>query len=73
MDLFRAGSDTTANSLAWSIQYLVKYPQIQEELRQEIDDKVGDQVFRREDKRLLVKTVAFVYEVMRVANIGENC
>ena len=38
VDIFRAGSDSVATSLAWSIQYLVKYPDLQEQLRQEMDE-----------------------------------
>lgn len=37
LDLFRAGSDTTATSISWATLYLVKFPDIQEALREEID------------------------------------
>ena len=37
MTMLLAGEDTTANSLAWVIYFLVKHPDIQDQLRTEID------------------------------------
>ena len=42
MDLFRAGTDTTANTLAWSMYYLVKDQDMQRQLREEIDEVTPD-------------------------------
>lgn len=35
-DLFKAGSDTVSASLTWCIQYLIKYPELQDDIHQEI-------------------------------------
>ena len=37
MDLFSAGSETTATTLSWAILYLILYPEVQDKLYQEID------------------------------------
>ena len=38
LDLFRAGTDTTATTLTWAIMYLVQHPDTQSLLREEIDE-----------------------------------
>ena len=38
MDLFRAGTDTTATTLSWSFMYLAKHQDIQKQVREEIDE-----------------------------------
>jgi len=43
LDLFRGGTDTTAAILSWCILYLMKFPEIQEELQSEIDE-VGNAI-----------------------------
>jgi len=37
LDLFRAGTETTAGALVWIVQYLMKHPDIQREIQKEID------------------------------------
>jgi len=41
-DLFEAGSETTASTLYWSFLCLIHYPQVQEKLRKEILDVIGE-------------------------------
>lgn len=41
MTLLLAGEDTTANTLAWMMHFLALHPQVQEELRREVDGVVG--------------------------------
>ena len=36
-----AGFDTTANLLMWSAYYLALYPELQNDIKQEIDDILG--------------------------------
>ena len=36
MDLFIAGTETTATALTWAMLYMIKYPEVQEKCRDEI-------------------------------------
>ncbi len=38
---YSAGTDTTRFALLWIIQYLAKYPEVQERAQKEVDDIVG--------------------------------
>lgn len=42
MTLLLAGEDTTANTLAWMMHFLARHPDVQRELRDEVDAVVGD-------------------------------
>lgn len=37
MDLFSAGSETTATTLSWAVLYLILYPEVQVKVQTEID------------------------------------
>ena len=39
-DLFGAGSETTSNSIRYTIMYLLLYPEVQKKIQQQIDDVV---------------------------------
>ena len=41
MDLFAAGSETTATTLAWAVLYMVLHPEAQVKVQDEIDQVVG--------------------------------
>lgn len=41
MFLHSVGTDTTRFALLWIIQYLAKYPEVQERAQKEVDDIVG--------------------------------
>ena len=40
-DLFLAGSETTSTTLTWAVLYMVRYPEVQARLQQELDSVVG--------------------------------
>ena len=40
-DLFLAGSETTSTTLTWAALYMVRYPQIQKKVQEELDQVVG--------------------------------
>ncbi|XP_044071166.1 cytochrome P450 1B1 [Siniperca chuatsi] len=65
-DIFGASQDTLSTALQWIILILVKYPEIQVRLQQEVD-KVVDrtQLPSIEDQLKLPYVMAFIYEVMR--------
>ncbi|XP_078056139.1 cytochrome P450 1A1 [Mustelus asterias] len=65
-DLFGAGFDTITTALSWSLMYLVKYPDIQKRLHEEIDENIGkDRSPRISDRSLLPYTEAFITETFR--------
>ncbi|XP_019942382.1 cytochrome P450 1B1 isoform X2 [Paralichthys olivaceus] len=65
-DIFGASQDTLSTALQWIILILVKYPEMQLRIQQEVD-KVVDRTRLPsiEDQLQLPYIMAFVYEVMR--------
>ena len=41
MDFFMAGSETTSTTLTWAMLYMVRYPQVQKKVQEELDRVVG--------------------------------
>nr|AME15627.1 cytochrome P4501A1 [Heteropneustes fossilis] len=65
-DLFGAGFDTISTALSWSVVYLVAYPEIQERLQRELNEKVGmERVPNLPDKSNLAYLEAFILEIFR--------
>ncbi|XP_061830178.1 cytochrome P450 2K1-like [Nerophis lumbriciformis] len=69
MDLFGAGTDTTSNTLRWSLLLMAKYPQIQDRVQEELSRVVGDRQITMEDRRNLPYIDAVIHETQRFANI----
>ncbi|XP_061893176.1 cytochrome P450 2K1-like [Entelurus aequoreus] len=69
MDLFGAGTDTTSNTLRWSLLLMAKYPQIQDRVQGELSRVVGDRQIKMEDRRNLPYIDAVIHETQRFANI----
>ncbi|XP_036382430.1 cytochrome P450 1A1 [Megalops cyprinoides] len=66
IDIFGAGFDTIIAGLQWSLLYLIKFPDMQAKINQEIDEKIGSSRLPRfEDKPNMPFTEAFIYEVFR--------
>ncbi|XP_055060509.2 cytochrome P450 2U1 [Misgurnus anguillicaudatus] len=66
-DLFIAGTDTTTNSMLWSILYMCLHPDVQEKVQREIDAVVGrERVPSLTDKGSLPYTEATIMEVQRM-------
>ena len=69
-DLFLAGSETTSTTLTWAALYMVRYPEIQTRVQEELDQVVGgDRLPSMKDKADLPYTEAVVMEIQRHANI----
>ncbi|KAM4690409.1 cytochrome P450 1B1-like [Rhinophrynus dorsalis] len=68
-DLLGAGQDTNATALSWIILLLIKYPNIQLKLQEEIDIVVGqNRLPTAEDKVRLPYLQAFIYETLRFSS-----
>ncbi|XP_061703280.1 cytochrome P450 2K1-like isoform X2 [Syngnathoides biaculeatus] len=68
-NLFGAGTDTTANTLRWSLLFMAKYPQIQDRVQEELSRVVGVRQVRAEDRKRLPYVNAVIHETQRLANI----
>lgn len=65
-DIFGASQDTLSTAMQWIIIILVKYPEMQVRLRQEVDKVVDrSRLPTIEDQPQLPYVMAFIYEVMR--------
>ncbi|XP_034085739.1 cytochrome P450 2J6-like isoform X2 [Gymnodraco acuticeps] len=70
LDLFLAGTETTSTTLQWALVYLIKYPDIQEKVKAEIDRVIGhNRQPSMADRPNLPYTEAVIHEIMRMGNI----
>ena len=68
VQLFVAGTDTTVNTLKWGLLYMMKYPEVQAKVQQEIDEEIGcSRLPNMSDN--LPYTVATLMEIQRIATI----
>nr|AGN04319.1 cytochrome P450 [Oryzias melastigma] len=68
IDIFGAGFDTIIAGLQWSLFYLIKFPDIQQRIHQEIDEHIGTaRMPSFSDKPKMPFLEAFIYEVFRHA------
>ncbi|XP_068087323.1 cytochrome P450 2U1 [Hyperolius riggenbachi] len=66
-DLFIAGTDTTTNTLLWSLLYMCLHPDVQEKVQDEIDAVIGhDRPPSLTDKISMPFTEATIMEVQRM-------
>lgn len=71
IDFFQAGSETTANSLAFAMLYMLHYPKVRRNVQQELLAVVGAKKFPKlSDRPRLKYTDAVVCEIQRCANIA---
>jgi len=70
LDLWIAGQETTTTTLLWAFIYLIRQPDIQREVQNELAKVVGhDRDVLLEDRKNLPFTVATINEVQRLASI----
>ena len=70
-DLFIAGSETTSTTLTWAALYMVRYPEVQRRVQEELDREVGvDKSPKMEDRARLPYTEAVIMEIQRHGNIA---
>ncbi|KAG7264168.1 hypothetical protein CRUP_010693 [Coryphaenoides rupestris] len=70
MNLYLAGTETTSTTIRFLLNVLLKYPNIQERMQQEIDTVIGpERVPNMEDRKSLPFTDAVIHEVQRLLDI----
>jgi len=69
-DLWFAGQETTSTTLTWSIAFLIRHPEAQKRMQDELDKVVGQgQLVTLAHKSQLPYTNAAIMECQRCANI----
>ncbi|XP_077988402.1 cytochrome P450 2U1-like [Glandiceps talaboti] len=69
LDLFTAGTDTTATTLKWAILFMVLHPEIQDKVYDEINEVVGvNRLPSLTDREKLPYTEATILEIQRRGN-----
>ncbi|KAK2889848.1 cytochrome P450 2K1-like [Channa argus] len=69
LNLFAAGTDTTATTLRWGLLLMAKNPKIQDQVREEISGVIGSRQVQIEDRKNLPFTDAVIHETQRLASI----
>ncbi|XP_069591527.1 cytochrome P450 2K6-like [Ranitomeya imitator] len=70
-DVFSAGTETTAATLHWGILLMMKYPEIQKKVQDEIKTHIKPgQLPTVEDRKNMPYTDAVIHEIQRFGNIA---
>ncbi|XP_061568787.1 cytochrome P450 2K1-like [Cololabis saira] len=69
MNLFAAGTDTTATTLKWCLLFMARHTEVQDRVVEELNRVVGSRQVRIEDRKNLPYTDAVIHESQRLANI----
>ena len=67
--LFIAGSDTTANTLAWAMLFMILNSDVQTKVWQELNQNFGNKKAKMAEKHKIPYTEAVIHEIQRMANV----
>ncbi|KAM9840314.1 uncharacterized protein ACBR49_015718 [Aulostomus maculatus] len=68
-NLFATGTETTSTTLRWALLLMAKYPEVQDQVHEELSRVVGNRQVQVEDRKDLPFTDAVIHETQRLANI----
>ncbi|XP_077345202.1 cytochrome P450 2K4-like [Lithobates pipiens] len=69
-NLFAAGMETTSTTLRWGLLVMMKYPNIQNKVQEEIEKVIGTAQPRLEHRKQMPYTDAVVHEILRYGDIA---
>ncbi|XP_069584384.1 cytochrome P450 2C23-like [Ranitomeya imitator] len=68
-NLIAAGMETTSSTLRWGLLLMMKYPEIQKKVQNEIENVIGSAQPQVEDRKEMPYTNAVIHEIQRFGDV----